>query len=473
MKHIILTILFAMSAYQPFAQMTNKTVSIKQFGAKGDGKTNDQEAFEKASDYINMQKQNVTLIIPYGLYIIGKQTHSGEWLLSGSNGLNIEKCKNITVKGEIKNGKYPKIKYMNGLYFGSFVREGNNKYKPNKTNTRDYYDKSASAFIGTCVNITQSENVQISNLEIDGNQAGMIIGGMFGDVGHQLSHRGIYLVSSKNTKINDVYVHHLALDGISILGATNTTIINLESTYNGRQGLSWVDGNVLTAKNCKFSHTGFSRISSSPCSGVDIESEEGHEIRSGLFENCEFINNKGYGMIADSGPSSDMTFSKCTFWGVSNWSAWVRKPNYTFNNCNFYGSFVHGYVTTSQEEATKFYNCNFEDKAYEGKKPFGAYLVECDGKKMMVFDNCTFTAHDKKVIWFNGAAATDGQKAIFKNCTINLKTNNFAAGSFWGVMRRMKIQNMKVNSYAPKEKKYYLAAENNVVEGVETKYLIK
>ena len=60
-------------------------------------------------------------------------------------------------------------------------------------------------------------------------------------------------------------------------------ITNSKFEYNSRQGLSWVGGNQLYVKNCKFDHTGKSQdLASPPGAGVDIEAEGG-PIRNGVF----------------------------------------------------------------------------------------------------------------------------------------------------------------------------------------------
>ncbi len=109
---------------------------------------------------------------------------------------------------------------------------------------------------------------------------------------------------------------------------------------------------------------------------------------------------KGVGVGADSGNSGDCTFNNCTFWGTTNWSIWVRKPNFTFNGCNIYGSVVHGYNSPDKKNATKFWNCHFEDKPYNGNPPYGRYLVETNTAKYMSFDSCTFVTNTKKLCWF-------------------------------------------------------------------------
>src|SRR5258705_12123316 len=60
------------------AQSQTRVVKdIKSFGAKGDGKNNDQAAFQKAADYFNKRGGNGKLIISKGTYIVGKQSFTG------------------------------------------------------------------------------------------------------------------------------------------------------------------------------------------------------------------------------------------------------------------------------------------------------------------------------------------------------------------------------------------------------------
>src|ERR1051325_10158408 len=89
-----------------------QTVSIKKFGAKGDGKTNDQFAFEKAAEYFNKRKGNGKLIIPGGTYLVGRQIRQGnELYLKGIDVLHLSDVKNLVIEGD----KETKIKYVNGL----------------------------------------------------------------------------------------------------------------------------------------------------------------------------------------------------------------------------------------------------------------------------------------------------------------------------------------------------------------------
>ena len=117
-------------------------------------------------------------------------------------------------------------------------------------------------------------------------------------------------------------------------------ITNSIFEYNARQGFSWIGGNQVYVKSCKFNHIGKAKISSAPGAGVDIEAEVS-PISNGVFEDCDFIDNMGCGLVALAGDSKNCTFTNCTFFGSTNRAIWISKPNYTFNNCNIYGSFFY------------------------------------------------------------------------------------------------------------------------------------
>lgn len=394
------------------------TKSIKDFGAKGDGVTNDHEAFQKAADFFKKNGGNGKLVIPAGTYRVGKQTRSktGKRYIIESDVFYLTRCSNFTIEGI---GKV-KIKYVGKLRFGSFNPADDSKFSPAKF---PFYDATRSAQIGCLFRFENCSGISILNIEADGNSTQMIIGGAYGDTGIQLWHYGVHLRDCYNVKLNKLNVHHFCLDGLVISNDPkqpgNCVISNSSFTYNGRQAFSWVGGNGVLASNCSFSHTGQANISSSPGAGLDIEPEGSRTISNGVFENCSFINNFGCGLLADASGSSDMVFKKCTFWGLDRWSVNVQQKSYSFYDCNLYGSFVKGCYTSRYDEATKFFSCVFKDSSYNGKKAYGKYLLECDGRKKMIFDNCTFVPKTKKIMWYNGVGSKkEEDQPVFKNCSV-------------------------------------------------------
>ena len=420
---------------------------IKSFGAKGDGKTNDHEAFQKAAIFFNKRGGDGKLIISKGTYIVGKQTFTGGQknmpAYNGENELSFDSIKNFSIEG----ADGAKLKYIDSLRIGTFSPE-----------TGEVYDHGNNAFVkrnyaaipGLCIYIKNGKNIKINNIEIDGNNQAMILGGIYGDKGRQLQHYGIFIQNSRNVIVDRVNVHHFGLDGICVSNIKSDTPDKIEITnsvfeYNSRQGFSWIGGNDLHVFNCKFNHTGRGKFSSSPAAGLDIEAESG-PIRNGVFENCEFIDNVGVGMGADSGDSGDCTFNDCTFWGTTNWSLWVTKPTFTFDGCNIYGSTAHGYNSPDKKNATKFFNCQFEDKPYNGKEPYGRFLVESNNAKYMSFTNCTFVSNTKKLCWFQSPKTYSLEERYqLNNCKFIINNTNLPTKDFIGITRGVVAKNCTFN----------------------------
>ena len=433
--------------------------SIKEFGARGDGKTNDQAAFEKAATYFKERKGNGKLIIPKGVYIVGVQDNYSKTqsnAFTGKNVLDLKDCSDFTLEG-----RGAVIKYADSLKFGAFDPTTGKSFSSSAAVFTEY---KFAAFIGYPINLKNCKNIFIRGIEIDGNQKGMILGGKFGDHGFQLPHDGIFIDNCTNVSIDKVNIHHMGRDGIQIVNLTpqgkstpdqHITITNSVFEYNARQGLSWTGGSGLKVKNSKFNHTGRGRFVSAPAAGVDIEAERGI-ITNGIFESCEFFDNNACGLVADSGPSSDMQFNNCTFWGTTNWSMWTTKPNYNFYRCNFYGSIVHGYDSPTTKDATKFIRCNFEEKNYKGVPSHGKYLVEVNFVRRILFDSCTFTSYTKKLWWFDGPPNqwTEDERPLMKNAHIIARMTNFKEGDFISVKNCLKESGSTYDLYYPKTKRY-------------------
>ena len=399
-----------------FAQ-NNITKTIQSFGAKGDGKTNDTEAFTKAAAFFNDRGGNGTLLISKGIYIVGKQIPgNGDVNKNAYTGVDILAFKNIQnllIQGE----KQTILKYTDKLKFGSFDPVTGKIFNDN---SRVIPDPKYAASIGTCIGLNNCRNITIKSLILDGNNKSIIKGGTYGDVGIQLAHIGIYINNCHAISIDKINASYFGLDGIEVTNIAsgepdNINISNTVLEYNCRQGLSWVGGNFLNVKNCSFNHTGRSAYNSAPSAGLDIEPEV-NTISNGNFENCQFINNTGCGVVTSGNKASNCQFKNCTFWGTTNWSFWISAPSFTFTGCNFYGSIVHGYNANNEIEATRFIRCNFEDKVYNGITPYGQFLLECDGPRRILFDSCNFITHTKAVLWLNtGNAKSTEEKATIRN----------------------------------------------------------
>jgi polygalacturonase len=456
--HLLLTLLFALLANMSYSQPVK--INIKSFGAKGDGKTNDQAAFKKAELYFQKRGGYGTLYIPKGIYRVGKQNHDGSnSFLKGEDVIHLSNLKNLSILGE----KGSVIKYIDGLYFGSFDTSTRKKL----THTTYFTNYANLATVGHCFYLSACDNIKIQNLELDGNNTKLVLGGIFGDVGIQAPHYGVFIDNSKDVTLINLNVHHFALDGISIANKTpdghNTpnqkiSIISCSFRFNGRQGLSWIGGTGLTVTNTHFDSTGKVAISTPPGAGVDIEAEVG-VVSNGYFKNCTFNNNFGCGMVADNGDSRAMNFENCEFTGTSTWSAWVKKPAFTFQGCRFYGSFVHGFNAETTQDATKFSNCLFTD-VKDGKEMFGRFLLESNSAKRMSLVNCTFTSIVKKNVWIEGSSNWKPEERYQITATKFIINNtNIPDGDWVAVIRAAALKNNTYQFAASAKTKHYWVNE--------------
>ncbi len=458
MKQIIFHAFLFLCFFPLLNAQTSVTKDIKSFGAKGDGITNDQSAFEKAATFFNDRGGNGKLTISAGTYIIGNQIYTGNkpnsYAYTGKDVLHFTHVSNFSIEGTAKSI----LKYADNLRFGSFDPKTRKRYD----HSNGFYNTAYVAAIGYCIYFDNCTGVSINHLSLDGNSKAINLGGGYGDVGIQLPHYGIFIKDCHAVVINYVIAHHFACDGICISNIASTKndgvqLLNSSFTFNARQGLSWIGGNDLTVNNCKFDHSGKGNFYSPPGAGVDVEAEIG-PVKNGRFTNCEFIDNTGPGMVTDQGNDSECSFSKCTFWGTTNWSIWVNKPAFTFTDCNVYGSFVWGYDSPDEKNATKFLRCSFEDKPYNGIAPYGNFLVESNFKKRLTFTDCNFTANKKKLCWIELSSNLDDEKCKFLHCVFTVKNAGYQKGDFVAVMRGVLIENSIFNFANPdaKSKNYYI-----------------
>ncbi len=431
---------------------------IKSFGARGDGKANDQAAFRKAAKYFNERGGIGKLIISKGIYIVGSQTFTGGKLnkpaYEGLDILHFSNIKDLIIEGE--NGSI--IKYKDGQRIGTFSPLTGKSYDHGDN---FFVDFKYAAVPGICIYLGNCNNIKILNVALDGNNKNMILGGVYGDVGRQISHYGIFILNSKNIEVNNVYAHHFGLDGISVSNkkSDSNDSINITNSifeYNARQGLSWIGGNGLNVKNCEFNHSGKSKFYSPPGAGIDIEAETGL-IKNGIFDSCKISNNTGVGLLALAGDSRDCIFRNCNFWGATNRAIWLNKPGYSFYNCNIFGSVLQGCDANNDKDATKFYNCLFEDTLYNGQRTYGNYLVESRNVKRMSFTNCTFVSKIKKLCLFSAPDSFSiEERYLLQNCKLIINNTNLPAKDFIGITQNIVTKDCTFNftSDAATEKGY-------------------
>jgi polygalacturonase len=282
---------FAPNPYtNPFKGVTSQksdvTYNVKNFGARGDGKSNDYKAILAAVKHINKFGAG-TLYFPKGIYII-KEFHTK---VNSLQDIVFKDCKGLNVRGDnavvMVNGNFHRgVDYKKGGF---------------------QYSKSSSVVPFSFINCS---NVSITGFEVVGNANTTTRGtGVVEGNGHLLSFNGCKQVVVKN-----VYVHHAQTDGIYIKGASKDfTFTDVSSANNARQGMSIIQLENGLFTRCTFKNTGITGGaygSHKPAAGVDIEPHGSKSIlvNNVTFKKCSFENNKGGQFICTSpGATSNIT----------------------------------------------------------------------------------------------------------------------------------------------------------------------
>jgi len=432
-------------------------INVRDYGAVGDGKANDTIAFQKACAALN-EAGTGTLIIPFGTYILGGQRHiKGKYpYFQYEQMIDLRKVQNVAILG---NGAT--LRVADGLRYGTFDKDTGEPFEPESMPFTDY---NYQARVGSLINVQHSSNIWIQDLELDGNLSNLILGGRWGDTGRQVAAIGLRLYNNRDVHVRNIHTHHHALDGVIIgwqgLKATDPStphhLVDVTSEYNGRQGLSWVGGRGVTAKRCKFNHTGRAGIASSPGAGLDIEAE--HSVcRDGLFIDCEFNNNVGCGIVADSGDGGYSRFENCTIWGSTNWSVWAAKPGLSFDRCRIYGSIVHGRGHENPKLATRYTRCHFEDRDYPGRGCYRSTALVMHQGDNVLFEHCTIIANRTKACYVDGA----GSRELFRDCVIEHRWASPTNHDFLSIFRGTRLERVTIRERLEDaaDRVYYVAGQ--------------
>jgi hypothetical protein len=399
-------IAFGSAALMPQARLIAQTVPAsgtvltpEQFGAKGDGRTNDSDAFAAMSERLQQLGGGTIDLRRGATYIVGKQRpgRAGEpYAFMPTTIIGVRGCSRpIVVRG---NGA--KLRAAPSLRFGAFDPATGRPLSHRGLFTD--VSKLAVPYHSMIGFAECSGPITIVDVELDGNLQGMVKGGTFGDWGHQVPGSGIVLYKNRGDEVvRNVNSHHHVQDGIMIdglwdraLAGRTRRVENVRCEYNARQGCSVVAGRGYAFSNCRFAHTGRAGLVSAPAAGLDIEAEDDRLIRDLKFDNCQFVDNVGCGMVADSGDTDGAQFTRCTFVGTTIWSCWPSKPNFHFRNCTFVGAVVrnYGHGEPDPTKATQYFDCTFTDDpalSEDGQVylPEGRVGTICD---VSVGDNTTF-----------------------------------------------------------------------------------
>jgi hypothetical protein len=415
-------------------------VTPEQFGARGDGVTDDSAAFAALAAHVNAQGGG-EVVLRRTTYRVGRQggyERRTRYAFEPAPLLEFSGCsRTLTIRG---NGAV--IRCAPGLRYGTFDRRtGEPLFHPMPHRG---WDQLAAPYRWMIKVEGCTAPVEISDLELDGNLAALEVGGGHGDTGHQIPATGIGLYDNRGGEVlRRIHTHHHALDGLLIDGpdwdgseGPARLIEDVRSEHNGRQGCSVTGGGGYAFRRCHFSHTGRAGIYSAPGAGVDIEAEAGKRVGGLLFRDCVFADNAGQGMVADSGPSEGARFVACTFVGTTNWSVWPNKPGIVFQACNFVGPVVRCFGDRERpQRATRFLGCSFRDdprlsptgEVYGGENP-DRPIADLPDNPNVRFSGCEFRLTHRAVLpWTTNAV-------IFEDCTMSQRASeqSYPRGTFVG-----------------------------------------
>ena len=230
----------------------------EDFGAIGDGVTDDTEAINKALEHSNVLNMSAKT------YLVSANPTTAVAITAHNKVIN-------------GNGATIKIKPVTGEYYQIIGATG---------------------------------STSISNLTIFGERDEHI--GTSGEWG-----KGINLSKCNYAHIENVTVKNCWGDGIYIgsdatethdTGCNNVTITNCLIDNNRRNGISIIDCDNFVIDGCTISNTN----GTSPQTGVDIERNSNKQITTGTIKNCTFIDNH-FSHILQSNSSNDNSVENCTF----------------------------------------------------------------------------------------------------------------------------------------------------------------
>ncbi|WP_133032098.1 MULTISPECIES: right-handed parallel beta-helix repeat-containing protein [unclassified Sphingomonas] len=440
--------LLAPCASRAFAAQ-NRVFTPEEFGAKGDGVTNDSAAMARLSTAVRLYGGG-TVEFRRTTYVVGAQglQVQGAFAFPPRELLTFVGCSlPLHLKG---NGA--RLLCEPGLRFGVF-RDG----EPFK-HAMPYLGPGVASPYNSMILVEGcTAAVRISDLDLEGPGDRIMVGGQYGDTGWQILSTGLILRNNAGSEIVErVHTHSHCQDGMMIDGVDADTpgversLVRVTADSNGRQGCSIVGGRGYRFTGCSFTRSARGSIKSAPGAGVDIEAEGKKHVRDLAFSKCLFSDNGGCGMVADSGDTERVRFENCTFIGTVNWSAWPSKPFFKFEDCTFVGAMTRAFGDSTVARATTFARCTFDDDPARSptREVFGggdatAPMVNLGNNQNVSFDKCRFSAlHGSVLPWSTGA--------IYRDCIMAQGNRAFGypRGQFVGTNRitgKVDLYNSKIS----------------------------
>lgn len=284
-----------------------KGIPITNFGAVGDGATDNYWAFKQASIYA-AANPNTTITIPSGTFYIAKyRTVQSDTV----DQIKWDHCRGLKIIGVVGS-----VISMNGNFFRRL------DYVTPESCAKKSYTTGISPFYFYYCDTLEIRGIEITgNVQLTTRAAGMDVNNPSVTEGRQTL---LFFEKCDSVLVDSMYLHHAEADGITISGdmvggvwvnSRRFNIRNTRSENNGRQGMSIGGLDTGYFYKCRFRYIGFTGGTyghNDPAAGIDIEPGANHYAKKMTFDSCYFIGNYGAAFIC-SYPETDtsITLLKC------------------------------------------------------------------------------------------------------------------------------------------------------------------
>jgi len=275
----------------------SKLVNIKDYGAVGDGITDDTAAIKTAIEELN--ENGGALYFPIGTYLVSASA-------SKDSVINLNSNKDILID-----------------FYGSTIQLAANDYA--------YYD---------VIKATNCSNVVLRNGVLIGDRMTHDYSQVDADNTHEFGY-GINSNQSKNVLIHNMDISNMTGDAVfnrSGESGGTTTVRNCNLHHCRRQGLTILDSDITKVENTEIHHIGtFDGIAgTNPMSGIDIEPDSGTFVaNSVILDNVNIYDTTRWGVVNGKSNANEIKIYNSNIEDlniVSYFEAYNTKLNYNRDN---------------------------------------------------------------------------------------------------------------------------------------------
>lgn len=440
-------------------------VNVKDFGAKGDGVTDDTDAIKAA-----LAVGASTVYFPDGTYMVQtaiEGEHPASYAFTIPSNTKIEMSHGCIVKG-IPN-KRQLYSIFKVFQVKNVVITGGHLIGDKALNQGEW---------GYGINVLESENVIIDGVEIEN-----CLGDCISIDGYDYDERP--LTQSKHVIVRNCKLHGSRRQGISITSGVDILIDSCEiydiSGTNPQSGIDLeqsVPNQII--KDIKLRNL---YIHDTKNQSVLVY---GH-VDGLVIEDCRFTNDVyikdgdniflSNVITAYGGHRSDDYFNGNIRAEGCNFSTCIVKNNFEgnnlqFNNCTFtYSHAGFEFIDVTKKNTVTFNGCTFIAKVYSDNEKVN-YSISGDEDARLIFQNCLFDLDSPQ---FRGnIKVTEG---VFENCDVKIKgyvtdddLSDFTLYS--GVLLNNRIQLLNSTGLTAGTSTTSLALIGNHVKGDNLKWLL-